>query len=301
MEESHGEKVVFEGDLAIAITPEGTQRQMSVAEVIRHLAPNVPDTCGVVLPDGIKYAIAKRGGVMLVHQTPPQVYAFRWIANDSENEFGPGTKYRSVRLSLPYVIVLAGYANQRSGIPVLGDANECYFSNSPVELKGLDTPLAFPALLNCSKMSEDHGGGMPLSWICTQHLDKKETHGRKTVDAAYHDGLGALLRHLFESGFNRSSEHHEGASGFSASVEAKIDPRIASVEAWEEATNADPTFAVDVPWLPVGNTLGEITQRGARRGRRRGNGPTTAADVARIILNATAQPGTRATSKGSSS
>ena len=118
----------------------------------------------------------------------------------------------------------------------------------------------------------------------------REIRGQKSLDASFREGLGALLRHLFESGFNRSSEHHEGASGFSASVDAKIDPRIASVEAWEEATRQDPLFAIEVPWLPLGKTLREITARTGPPGRGRAKGIKTAADVARMIVNASRTP-----------
>jgi hypothetical protein len=290
MAEPANETVVVQGDCAVATLPEGTRCEMKVSELIRQLAPTVPDTCGAVLPDGTKCALPTRGGVVLVHQTPPQVYGFRWIARDSQAEFGPGTRYRTVRLSLPYVIVLAVFAIPKRGVPVLSERNECYFSNSPLETLGLDTPLGYPALLNCSKIGIGDGGGLPLSWICTQYLPKPETRGHRSLDASFREGLGALLRHLFESGFNRSSEHHEGESGFSASVKAKIDPRIASVEAWEEATREDPLFAIEVPWLPVGKTLREITARGGKPGRGRGKSFGTAADLVRLIFNASAAP-----------
>lgn len=281
MGDASGERVVFQGDSAIATLPEGTERKMKVVDLIAHLAPSVPDTCGVILPDGVKNALPVKGGVILVHQTPPQVWGFRWIANDSETEFGPGTKYRTVRLGLPYVIVLAMFGTAKRGEVALSHSNECYFSNSPIEAERLDTSLCYPALLNCSKVSLEEGGGLPLSWICTQHMPKKDLRGHKTMDAAFQCGLGALLRHLFESGFNRSSEHHEGASGFSASVDAKIDPRVASVEAWEKATSEDPLFALEVPWLPVGHTLREIMARTGGVGR----GFETTADLARLIFN----------------
>ncbi len=293
MPQTTNQTIVIEGDFATATLPEGTQRKMKVSEVVSQLAPKVPDTCGTVLPDGTKCVIPIKGGVILVHQTPPQVYGFRWITDDSEVAYGPGTRYRNVRLSLPYVIVLAVFGTQKRGVPVLSQNNECYFSNSPLEAQGLDTPLSYPALLNCSKLEAVGEHGLPLSLICTEHLSRKETRGHKTLDASLLEGLGGLLRHLFESGFNRSSENHEGASGFSASLDAKIDPRIASVEAWEEATNDDPLFAIQVPWLPVGKTLREIAARGGSSGRGPSNGFSTAADLIRLIFNASTSASAR--------
>ena len=110
------------------------------------------------------------------------------------------------------------------------------------------------------------------------------------MGSALRDGLTDLLHHLFETGFNRSSEMHEGASGFSASLDAGIDPRITRVEDWEKATHENPLFVLDVPGLSTGKTLGELVSRigEGSLGRRRGRAHTfdTAADVARMIFNA---------------
>ena len=286
MPEKPGETVLFEGNEAHATTPEGARKTVKVSDLLNRLAPRVPDTCGTILPDGVKCVVPVPGGLTLVHQTPPQVYSFKWIANDSEAEYGPGTRYRSVRLGLPYMIVFAVFATTGRRGTVLSQRNECFFSNEPLETKGIDTPLHYPALLNCSKLSAE---AHPLSWICTQYLDKKEFRARPTMDASLREGLGALLRHLLESGFNRSSEHHEGASGFSASVDAKIDPRIATVDDWEKATHEDPLFVLSVPWLPVGMTVRDATGRIGQLGRSRTSKFDTAADIARVIFNTNAR------------
>jgi hypothetical protein len=287
MAQTQSEVVTFRGDEVIATLPEGTRRTMKLPDLLRKMSVGVPDTGCAILPDGVKSALPFSGGVILVHQTPPQIYSFQWIANDSSTDFGPGTEYRTVRLALPYVVVLAVFfmTGRGGGVPVLSARNECFFSNEPLEAKGLETPLSYPALLNCSKMGDDDVG--PLSWICTQHLSSKEFAGRKGLDDSLRQGLAALLRHLLESGFNRSSEMHEGASGFGASVEAKIDPRIASVEAWESATRDDPLFALEVPWLPSGKTLGEIASRVAKPGRTRPRTINSAADLVRLVFNST--------------
>jgi hypothetical protein len=285
MAQPPSETVTILGDEVLATLPEGSHRRMKLADLMGRMLPSVPDTCGAILPDGVKCALPISGGVVLVHQTPPRIHGFRWIAEDSTAEFGSGTLYRQVRLALPYVIVLAVFEGIRRGVPALTQRNECFFSNEPLERTGLDTPLCYPALLNCSQLRDD--GRHPLSWICSQHLPRHEVFGRRTLEASLRDGLGALLRHLLESGFNRSSEHHEGASGFSASVAAGIDPRIATVEAWERATADDPLFALEVPWLPTGKTLAEVAERIGRLGRARKGGFTTAADVARVVFSGT--------------
>jgi hypothetical protein len=287
MAQAQGEIVTFEGDEVVATLPEGTRRSMKFSDLLRKMSPTLPDTGTAILPDGVKSALPFSGGVTLVHQTPPQIYSFQWIADDSSHDYGPGTEYRTVRLALPYLVVLAVYfvRGRGGGLPVLSARNECFFSSEPIETKGTETPLCYPALLNCSKIEDDGSG--PLSWICTQHLPASEFAGSKSIDASLRQGLAALLRHLLESGFNRSSENHEGASGFGASVEAKIDPRVASVEAWEAASRDDPLFALDVPWLPTGKTLGELTARISSPGRVRSRTIDSAADLARLVFNST--------------
>jgi hypothetical protein len=286
MARAPSEVVTIEGDEAVATLPEGSRRKMKVSELVRRIRPSVPDSSGAILADGVKCALPYPGGLVLVHQTPPRIHGFRWIDADSKAEYGPKTSYRPVRLALPYVIVLAVFEGVGRGTPFLSQRNECFFVNQPLEAKGLDTPLCFPALLNCSVIDR---GDYPISWICTEHLSKKDFLGRPTLDASLRDGLGALLRHLFESGFNRSSEQHEGASGFSASVDAAIDPRIANVEDWERATLEEPLFAIEVPWLPTGRCLGEIAARIGRAGPSRRNSFTTAADLARVIFSTPTQ------------
>lgn len=253
-----GERLTIAGEEVVATLPEGSEQRLPLAELVHRLHPGLPDSGGAILGDGVKLLRPIEGGLAVVHQTPPQVYAFRWIADDSEKDYGPGTRYRDVRLALPYVVVVAIFEHPPWGgnVPILGMRNQCFFSNHPLEERGLATPLAYPALLNCSRFEVERRG--MLSWICTQHVDREALAQAETLEASLRQGLATLLRHLFESGFNRSSEHHEGGSGFGATVAAKVDPRLASVERWAEASRADPLFALEVPWLPAERTLGAL-------------------------------------------
>jgi hypothetical protein len=225
--------------------------------------------------------------VIVVHQTPPRVFNFKWIAQDSPAPFGGDTTYRSVRIALPYLIVLAAFHEGRGGQLYLGAENECFFRNEP--LKSLDDKLCYPALLNCSRFEPQEG--RPLSWICTQHLDRSqfvvdgEKGGTAALARCVHGGLTALLGHLLESGFNLSSEHHETSSWFSTTVEARIDERIGSVERWEEETAKDPLFVLEVPWLATGKSLGEVAARMMDRSMGRHAEISSASDVARLIFN----------------
>jgi hypothetical protein len=276
--------VTIEGDQVRAVLPEGGSATMRLEDLLARIQPGVPDSRGAVLPDGVKCMLPMAGGCILVHQTTPRVYNFRWIAPDSRAEYGRGTRYQQVRLALPYLIVLAVFERARGDLPRLSQRNECFFSNEPVDLKGLDTEMCYPALLNCSRLPDKPE--LPLSWICTQHLPPSECARGQTLEQSLRMGLDALLRHLLESGFNRSSEHHELNSWFSETVTAGVDPRIASVRDWERATAEDPLFVLEVPWLRTGLSLGKIADRIARVNGRAGAGVTCAEDVARLVVNA---------------
>ena len=274
--------VTIEGEEARVSLHEGAKDSISVSELVDRLHPHVPDSSGIVLPDGVKCMLPSGDGFILVHQTTPSVFLFRWIANDSPRPYGRGAKYRNVRIALPYVIVFAVFERTGAQVPELSSRNECFFVNEPLDRRGLDTELCFPALLNCSKFEDEPGH--PLSWICTQHL-QIEHEGRPTLQSSVHEGLTALLRHLLESAFNHSSEHHELNSWHSETVSAGVDPRLATVEKWEKATEDDPLFVLDVPWLPTGLSLGDVAKRigSGRDGR---GAASSSADIARVILNA---------------
>jgi hypothetical protein len=178
-----------------------------------------------------------------------------------------------VRIGLPYLVTLAVFDGA-----VLTDANECFFRTAPIGSE--DDALCYPALLNCSRFHVPDGH--PLSWICTQKLDRA-TIAADDPNVQMRSGLKALMHCLLESGFNESSEHHEAASWFSES--RRVDPRIATVEAWQEATAADPLFVLEVPWLPTGLTIRQVVERSYRNLPGGGQTVESVGDLARIIFN----------------
>ena len=79
------------------------------------------------------------------------------------------------------------------------------------------------------------------------------------------------------------------ATGFNQDIEddcfdraKKRDPRIATLEAWEAATRADPLFPLSVPWEPVGLTLGQALDHWRRHGDH-GRTIESAADLADVM------------------
>jgi hypothetical protein len=227
-------------------TEEGQRLERTEAQLVEMLRGEfLPPLKDAALPDGVKFYDWRPPLLLIVHQLPPHVRQVRWIANNSPVRHGPGTRYRTVRLSIPYAVIFALYAQQGDGL-VLAGWNELYFRNEP--LRSRTDTLGYPALLNVSRISTPK---RDRSWICTQYLEIPE-------GSDWTGQLQALLDHVWNGGFNLSSEDHEGASWFGESK--GIHPDLHPVEKWERASAANDAFALGVPWKPVPLTVHEIME-----------------------------------------
>ena len=266
--------VLIEGAKATAKTPEGAEASIGLSTLSSLLSTQAIDTNGIIMPDGVKLAVSKGKATILVHQTPPRVFNFKWIDENSPSPYGSGTKYQVIQIALPYLVMVVVYVRQGKDF-IIQDNNECFFLNTP--LTDIGQELLYPALLNCSKYSSSEGN--PLAWICTQHLTNRPRN--------VYGSLKELMNCLIETGFNLSSEHHEGSSWFTETVNANIDKRLSSVKEWQKATKKDPNFVLSVPWLKTGKTVGQVVDRIFRNMGIDGN-PSSfsrASQLARVIFN----------------
>jgi hypothetical protein len=270
--------VLFEGGTVRAVSPEGQTASIPLPDLMSRLLPPRTGTGEMILPDGVKAVLSDGRTTVWVHQSPPNVYNLRWITPDSPAPYGPGAKYRDVPIALPYLITLAVFGPGCVQPHHLSHVNECFFRNGP--LNSLDDEVCFPALLNCSKYRVPDG--RPLAWICTQYLRVDGYVHETDPNRCMRGGFKELWHCLTGTGFNYSSEHHEGASWYSES--RGIDPRIATIEDWERATQQNPMFVLDVPWLKAG-TLRYVTDRIFENARTRPPAVTSSADIARIVFN----------------
>jgi hypothetical protein len=238
------DQLTIQNGKVLLITEEGQEVQRTEAQLVDMLRGEfLPPLGDVALPDGVKFVEWRPPLLLVVHQQPPHVRQFRWIANDSPARFGPGTVYRKVRLSIPYAITFALYAQQNGRLFLVGN-NELYFRNQP--LRNRSDRLGFPALLNVSRMRAPK---RERTWICTQFL-------RWGPEADWTAQLQALLEHTWNGGFNLSSEDHEGASWYGASK--GVHPDLHPIEKWEAASAANDAFALGVTWKPVPLDVGEV-------------------------------------------
>jgi hypothetical protein len=228
----------------VITTEEGQRLERPEGQLLEMLRGEfLPPLGAAALPDGVKFYDWRPPYLVVVHQLPPHVRQFRWIADDSPVGFGPGTTYRKVRLSIPYAVTFAVYAQQGAGLFLTG-ANELYFRNEPLRCRA--DRLGYPALLNVSRIPAPK---RHRAWICTQYL-------QWPPEADWTGQLQALLEHTWNGGFNRSSEAHEGASWYGASQ--GVHPDLHPVEKWERASAANDAFALGVPWKPAPLTVAEV-------------------------------------------
>jgi hypothetical protein len=281
------EEVVIKDDKAMTVSPEGQQVSMELATLVRSIMRadgKQMDSCGVILPDGVKLLASMGSATIWVYERPPQVYNLKWIARDSPAPYGQKARYRNVKIALPYLVILAVFVPGAAHKIQLHGYNECFFRKAPLKDPASDT-LFYPALLNCSKFEPPDG--RPLSWICTEKLDYKTISAEPDDNKRMQSSLRALLHALLETGYNLSSEHHEASSWFTESV--SVDLRIATIERWEQATAKDPLFVLDVPWLETNLTLNQVIDRIFETLFARRPEIKSAGDIQRIMFNYNSQ------------
>jgi hypothetical protein len=235
--------LIEKGHLTLT-TDEGQKIKMPEQKLCEMMRRDIePPTNGEAFPDGVKFIEYRAPFLCVVHQLPPHVRPLRWIEDDSPVPYGPGTKFKTRRLSLPYAITFAVYYRRGEHLSLMG-YDELYFRNEP--LKSKKDMLGYPALLNVSRIDIK---GRSRSWICTQQL-------ACPPQAPWTTQLASLLDHTWNGAFNRSSEHHEGASWYGESTDVHKD--LHPISAWEQASKKNDAFAIGVSWKPVKHNVGQL-------------------------------------------
>jgi hypothetical protein len=186
-----------------------------------------------VLPPRTRAWIEQGDYVATCIEVDAHVRTVYWIAEDSPMPFGEDARYERRRLAFPYVEILLLF-----DCGSLTGTAQLYYRRSRLDTEGA---LDFCNLLNVSPDSY----GVP-AWLCLLEMDDVS---RKPWDRK----IEAVIEHVFCAGFNRSSDESEGGSFWAEMRE--LDPRVATVEAWERATRENPLFVLDVPWKSSGTTV----------------------------------------------
>ena len=184
-----------------------------------------------VRPRGARIVQPRRDAVAMGLEIPPHTRRVRWLADDSKAPFGPRAKYADYFVSFPFIILLLVFRHGN-----LTGQQQLYYRSESLD-SGDD--LLLPNLYN---VAEAYG---QRCWMCLQHV---QGVGRMKWDAK----ISVIVDHTFSAAFNRSAEEHEGNSYWTA--RPAVDPRVATMEAWQEATRADRRMALSVAWKPAGTT-----------------------------------------------
>lgn len=194
-----------------------------------------------LLPPGTRWAIVRGPSLIITVEHPPQARLVSW----SEKALDEPGSYRRTRLALPYTVYLLLFHH--------GSFEEMrlFYRNAP--LASEEDALFMPNLWNISASES------PLAKcrVCLR--------GRPDFDDLTVAGQAqAAIEFFWGAGFNLDIE----SNCFRRA--ATLDGRIATLEAWETATVADPLFPLAVPWEEAGLSLrkaGEhlLDWRGAAR------------------------------------
>jgi len=202
------------------------------------------------IPDNVKWIVRSGKVEVYILELKPELRRVQWIAEGStkaEKSDGKGNGYTFRRLATPYVVMSVPFVNGQLQ-PLL----ELFYRTEP--LKSLDDKLSVCNLLNVSQGARVEGGYGFKNWVCTQYLEIPAGAPRADV-------LSEIISHVFGGGFNRSSDHDEGASGFSVYESAKdADLRVRDVNKWEAESLKDPGFVLDVNWLDAKATPRDLIE-----------------------------------------
>jgi hypothetical protein len=190
------------------------------------------------LPSGTRYVKVRGASTGLVIELPPEVRRVTW--SPAKMERGGG--YTSYWLAFPYVIHVCIFYTIEGDEAYRGGLEEMrvYYRNAP--LRSPDDPLYIPNLFNVQV-------DPALTSNCRACL---RGHPEDLQNLPLAEQAETLLNFFWETGFNLDIER----SGFERA--RTLDPRISSLEAWEEASKADPLFPLRIRWEPAGCTPRQV-------------------------------------------
>jgi hypothetical protein len=215
--------------------------------------------CGI-LPRNVRFWAERGDATAVAVEIEPHRRTVRWLADDSAAPFGRKARYASYTIAFPFVILLLVF---RSG--ALSGYQQLYYRTRPLDQ---DETLLLPNLYNVAQ------GYSQRCWVCLQYVR------RRVPELDWRGKIDAIVDHVFTAAFNRSSEINEGNSYWTSL--RGIDPRVETVEAWQEATKQRPLFPLEVAWPEAGTTMtaelmGMLDQVVARRELR------TATELAAVV------------------
>lgn len=252
------DRMVLEGEQATLYTilggPEGSpieQGRTTVEAWTRRFveaARGIPARTLGLIPQSLPLRAlhVENNRIIFLVEYAPGVRTVAWTRG-TRQEPSPGTAAREATVALPYVLFFITV----HGSAYLGNSS-VYFRSAPLQAADFSDPLCDCHFFNCSPRAHK-----VYCWICTGNLPAVVAQGQSLPDF-----VASVIDAFWFTGFNYSSEMHEGNSFFGLGRKGGKreipDPRVQTIEAWEEATAADPRFALTVPWNPAGRTVRDV-------------------------------------------
>lgn len=195
----------------------------------------------IFLPSGTRYAVVRGPSTGLVVELPPEVRRVTWSPAKMEK----GGAYTSHWLAFPYTIHICIFYTIEGDEAYAGGLEEMrvYYRNAP--LRSPDDALYIPNLYNVQV-------DPVLTSNCRACL---RGHPEDLENLPLAEQVDTLLNFFWETGFNLDIE----SNGFERA--RNLDPRISSLEAWEEASKADPLFPLRISWEPAGCSPRQVMDR----------------------------------------
>jgi len=192
-------------------------------------------------PEGTRFILSYGEHTSVVVEQKPQVrtvlFYSGFIRNDEisthdiESQTESIGRSRGLRLAFPYVIFLTRLWRGRY------DGLHVFYSKKP--LASLDESVFLPNLPNIDNSS-----------VCLGIGDLQGTTIRAKVEE--------IIAHFWQSQFN-----NDYRSGYEAA--AMRDERLQNVIRWQEESQKDPNFVLDVGWIDTMTTIRQLIQRSAER------------------------------------
>lgn len=195
----------------------------------------------IFLPAGARYVHVRGASTGVVVELPPEIRRVTWSPGKMEG----GEVYTSYWLAFPYTIHICIFYTIKGDEAYGGGLEEMrvYYRTAP--LRSPDDPLYVPNLFNVQV-------DPALTSNCRACL-RGQPEDLENLPVA--DQVETLLNFFWETGFNLDIE----SNGFERA--RGLDPRISSLEAWAEASQADPLFPLQINWEPADCTPRHVMDR----------------------------------------
>ena len=239
-------------------TPPTVDREVPLEDFLREVAASVRRPGRghhLLLSPGTRIAKLDGAANALCVEQPPQLRQIRWSAA----AMGKGGEYQTYRLAFPYIVYVFLFFQ--------GSFEEMrvYYRTAP--LQSPNDVLLMPNLWNV----QAEPGKISACRACLRGRPLDLWGEPLAVQVT------TLLDYFWTTGFNTDIE---GNCFERARV---LDPRVASLEAWEDASEADPLFPLALNWEPLESTVGEIMDRLVETGPQLRQAIAETSDLADII------------------